>query len=56
MLVGRAEGVLFGHMDVKQTLDRLVAIAEAGADCLYAPGLKIAEDIAAAVKVIAPNR
>ena len=50
MLVGRAEGVLFGHMDVKQALDRLVAIAEAGADCLYAPGLKTAEDIAAAVK------
>ena len=55
VLVGRAEGVLFGHMDVKQTLDRLVAIAEAGADCLYAPGLKTAEDIAAAVKVIAPK-
>src|SRR6478736_3953962 len=34
VLVGRAEGVLFGHMDVKQTLERLVAIAEAGADCL----------------------
>ena len=55
MLVGRAEAVLFGHMDVKQTLDRLVAIAEAGADCLDAPGLKTAEDIAAAVKVIAPK-
>ena len=55
VLVGRAEGVLFGHMDVKQTLERLVAIAEAGADCLYAPGLKTAEDIAAAVKVVAPK-
>jgi 2-methylisocitrate lyase-like PEP mutase family enzyme len=55
VLVGRAEGVLFGHMDVKQALDRLVAIAEAGADCLYVPGLKTAEDIAAAVKVIAPK-
>jgi methylisocitrate lyase len=55
VLVGRAEGVLFGHMGVSDTIDRLVALAEAGADCLYAPGLKTADDIAAAVKAVAPK-
>ena len=55
VLVGRAEGVLFGHMGMSETIDRLVAIAEAGADCLYAPGLKTADDIAAAVKAVSPK-
>ena len=55
VLVGRAEGVLFGHSGVSEAIDRLVALAEAGADCLYAPGLKTADDIAAAVKAVAPK-
>jgi methylisocitrate lyase len=55
VLVGRAEGLLVGHMDLKATLDRLVAIADAGADCLYAPALRTAEDIAAAVRAVAPK-
>lgn len=55
VLVGRAEGLLIGQMDVGQTLDRLVALAEAGADCLYAPGLRTADDIAAAVRAVAPK-
>ena len=55
VLVGRAEGVLFGHSGAKEAIDRLVALAEAGADCLYAPGLKSADDIAAAVRAVAPK-
>lgn len=55
VLVGRADGLLMGHMDVKAALDRIVAIADAGADCLYVPGLRTAEDIAACVKAVAPK-
>jgi len=55
VLVARAEGLLIGQMDVKATLDRLALLAEAGADCLYAPGLRTAEDIATAVKAVAPK-
>lgn len=52
--MARAEGLLIEQMDLGQTLDRLTALAEAGADCLYAPGLKTREEIAAAVKAVAP--
>jgi 2-methylisocitrate lyase-like PEP mutase family enzyme len=55
VLVARAEGLLIGRMDLRQTLDRLVALAEAGADCLYAPGLRTADEIAAAVQAVAPR-
>ena len=55
VLVARAEGLLIGRMDVKATLDRLAALADAGADCLYAPGLRSAEDIATAVRLVAPK-
>ena len=55
VLVGRADGLLMGHMGASEAIDRLVALAEAGADCLYAPGLKTADEIAAAVKAVAPK-
>ncbi len=55
VLVARAEGLLIGRMDVHRVLDRLVALADAGADCLFAPGLKTPEDIAAAVRAVAPK-
>jgi 2-methylisocitrate lyase-like PEP mutase family enzyme len=55
LLVGRCEAFLWGMPDLKLTIDRLQAYAEAGADCLYAPGLKSKEDIAAAVKAVAPK-
>ena len=55
VLVARAEGMLVGKMDVHQALDRLVALADAGADCLFAPGLKTPGDIAAAVHAVAPR-
>lgn len=55
VLVARAEGLLVGRMDLAQTLDRLVLLAEAGADCLYAPGLRTADEVAAGVKAVAPK-
>ncbi len=55
MLVGRCEAFLWGQNDLNLVIDRLTAYAEAGADCLYAPGLKTREDIAAVVKAVAPK-
>jgi methylisocitrate lyase len=55
MLVGRAEGYLWGRPDLKETITRLIAYAEAGADCLFAPGLRSKEDVAAIVKAVAPK-
>jgi len=55
MLVGRCEAYLWGQTDLKLVIDRLAAYAEAGADCLYAPGLKTREDIAAVVKAVHPK-
>jgi 2-methylisocitrate lyase-like PEP mutase family enzyme len=46
MLVGRTEGFLIGNRDLDATIRRLVAYAEAGADCLYAPGVTDLADIA----------
>lgn len=48
-LVGRAENFLHGRPDLADTIRRLQAYQEAGADVLYAPGLKTAEEIRAAV-------
>jgi len=53
VLVARAEGLLQGQ-PLAPTLDRLAAFADAGADCLYAPGLKTAQDIETAVRAVAP--
>ena len=55
LLVGRAECFLVGRPDLDETLGRLVAYANAGADCLYAPGLRTREQIAAAVARVAPR-
>jgi len=55
LLVGRAENFLHGRPDLADTIARLRAYAEAGADCLYAPGLKTREDIAAVVAAVAPR-
>ena len=55
VLVARAEGVLTGGMTVPQAIDRAVALAEAGADCLFIPGLRAPDDIAAAVRAVAPK-
>ena len=55
MLVGRAECFLVGRPDLGETIARLGAYASAGADCLYAPGIRTAEQIAAVVQAIAPK-
>jgi 2-methylisocitrate lyase-like PEP mutase family enzyme len=52
MLTGRAENYLVGRPDLKDTIQRLQAYQEAGADVLYAPGLKCKEDIAAVVSSV----
>jgi 2-methylisocitrate lyase-like PEP mutase family enzyme len=55
VLVARTEGMLFPERNLTQALDRLTAFAEAGADCLYAPGLRTRDEIAAAVRAVAPK-
>lgn len=55
MLTARAENLLHGCTDFADTLRRLEAYAEAGADVLYAPGLQTRDQIAAVVKAVAPK-
>ena len=55
LLVGRAECFLVGRTDVVETIARLKAYANAGADCLYAPGLRTGDQIAAVVAGVAPH-
>lgn len=55
LLVGRAEGFLVGLPDIGQVIARLEAYANAGADCLYAPGIKSVEHISAVVAAVAPK-
>jgi 2-methylisocitrate lyase-like PEP mutase family enzyme len=55
LLVGRAECFLVGRPDLDETLARLRAYADAGADCLYAPGLRTPEQIRAVVEAVAPR-
>ena len=55
LLVGRAECFLVGRPDLDETITRLKAYAQAGADCLYAPGIHTREQIAAVVAAVAPK-
>jgi 2-methylisocitrate lyase-like PEP mutase family enzyme len=56
LLVARTECYLTRHPEpLKEALKRLRRFAEAGADCLYAPGARTREDIAAIVKAVAPK-
>jgi 2-methylisocitrate lyase-like PEP mutase family enzyme len=55
MLIGRAECFLVGQPDIDVTIARLKAYANAGADCLYAPGIKTPEHISAVVAAVAPK-
>jgi 2-methylisocitrate lyase-like PEP mutase family enzyme len=55
VLVARCEGFLVGKSDLDWVIARMVAFAEAGADCLYAPGLGTPEQISALVKAVAPK-
>ncbi len=55
LLVGRAECFLVGRPDLDETIHRLKRYADAGADCLYAPGIRTREQIAAVVAAVAPK-
>ena len=55
LLVGRAENFFVGRPDLDDAIARLKAYAEAGADCLYAPGIRTPEQIRAVVQAVAPK-
>lgn len=55
LLVGRAECFLVGRPDIDETIARLQAYASAGADCLYAPGIRSPEHIRRIVESVAPK-
>lgn len=55
LLTARSEGFIAGRPDLGETIRRLTAYAEAGADCLFAPGLRNLPDIEAVVKAVAPK-
>ena len=55
LLTGRSEGFIAGRPDLAETIKRLVAYGEAGADVLYAPGLRNEPDVAAVVNAVAPK-
>ena len=55
LLTGRSEGFIVGRPDLEETIRRITAYAEAGAECLYAPGIRNHDDIAAVVKAVAPK-
>jgi 2-methylisocitrate lyase-like PEP mutase family enzyme len=55
LLTARSEGFIVGRPDLRETIRRLVAYAEAGAECLYAPGIRAKAEIAAVVAAVAPK-
>ena len=55
VLTGRSEGFIVGRPDLAETIRRLTAYAEAGADCLYAPGIRSAQEITAIVAAVSPK-
>ena len=55
LLTGRSEGFIVARPDIAETIRRLTAYAEAGADCLYAPGIRTTADITAVVRAVAPK-
>src|SRR4029079_1145757 len=55
LLTARSEGFVVGRPDLEETIRRLQAYAEAGADCLYAPRIETSEQISAGVAGVAPQ-
>ena len=55
VFTARSEGFIRGRPDLDETIRRLKAFADAGADCLYSPGIKTREQIEATVKAVAPK-
>lgn len=54
VFTARTEGFIKARPDMAETVRRLKAFADAGADCLYAPGIKTREQIETVVKAVAP--
>jgi len=55
LLTGRSEGFVVGRPDLDETIRRLRAYAEAGADCLYAPRIGTVEQISAIIDAVTPK-
>jgi 2-methylisocitrate lyase-like PEP mutase family enzyme len=55
VFTARTEGFIRGRPDLDETIRRLQAFSEAGADCLYAPGITTREQISAVIKAVAPK-
>ncbi len=55
VLTARSEGYVVGRPDLDETIARLRAYADGGADCLYAPRLGSVEEVAAIVAAVAPK-
>jgi methylisocitrate lyase len=55
LLTARSEGFVVGRPDLDETVRRLRAYSEAGADCLYAPRISTADQVAAVVSAVAPR-
>jgi 2-methylisocitrate lyase-like PEP mutase family enzyme len=55
LLTGRSEGFVVGRPDLEETIRRLQAYAEVGADCVYAPRIETAEQVSAVVAAVAPT-
>ena len=55
LLTARSEGFIAGQPDIDETLRRLQAYSHAGADCLYAPGIRTVDEIRAVVDAVAPR-
>ena len=55
LLTARSEGFIVGRPDLAETIRRLTAYAEAGADCLYAPGIRAMQDIVSVVRAVSPK-
>ena len=55
VFTARTEGFIKNRPDMAETIRRLKAFADAGADCLYSPGIKTREQIEATVKAVAPK-
>ena len=54
-LTARTEGFIVGRPDLDETVRRLAAFADAGADCLFAPGIRTEAEIGAVVRAAAPR-
>jgi 2-methylisocitrate lyase-like PEP mutase family enzyme len=55
LLTARSEGFIVGRPDLAETIHRLRAYAQAGADCLFAPGIRTRDEIVSVVAAVSPK-